>query len=166
MSHHDIFNVLIEIPRGSRNKYEMDHDTNMIKLDRTLFTAMGYPDDYGYILDTLSEDGDPLDALVMDMIPTFPGCTIKSRVVGLFHMEDEHGLDDKILCVPDDPRYDNIQDIDDISEFHKKEIENFFANYKTIEPGKQVQPDLYFANKDRAMECIEASRERLKNAEH
>lgn len=162
----DICNVLIEIPRGSRNKYEMDHDTNMIKLDRTLFTAMGYPDDYGYILDTLGEDGDPLDAMVLDMIPTFPGCTIKSRVVGLFHMQDEHGLDDKVLCVPDDPRYENIQDIDDIPEFHKKEIENFFANYKAIEPGKQVQPDLYFASKKHAIECVEASRQRLHNSNH
>lgn len=153
--------VLIEIPRGCRNKYEVDHKTGKIKLDRTLFTAMGYPDDYGYIEDSLGQDGDPLDALVLDIIPTFPGCTIHCRIVGLFHMQDEHGMDEKIICVPDDPRYEEIQDIDDISDFHKNEIKHFFAHYKEIEPGKQVQPELFFQDKAAALACVEDAYKRL-----
>ena len=91
----DIVTVLVEIPRGSRNKYELDPKRGRIKLDRTLFTAMGYPDDYGFIEGTLGEDGDPLDALVMDIIPVFPGCLIECRVIGMYHMVDEEGGDDK-----------------------------------------------------------------------
>src|SRR6266849_6980038 len=94
------FDVLIEIPRGSRNKYEVDHDSGLIRLDRTLFTATQYPADYGFVPDTLGEDGDPLDALVLVPEPTFPGCLIRSRPVGMFRMTDEKGGDDKILCVP------------------------------------------------------------------
>ena len=95
----ETFNVLVEIPRGSKNKYEVDQETGRITLDRELFTAMGYPDDYGYIEGTLGEDGDPLDALVMVKNSVFPGCVIECRAVGLYHMEDEEGGDDKVLCV-------------------------------------------------------------------
>ena len=99
------FDVVIEIPRGCRNKYEVDHESGLIRLDRTLFTATQYPADYGFVLDTLGEDGDPLDALVLVQEPTFPGCLIRSRPIGMFRMRDEKGGDDKILCVPaGDPR--------------------------------------------------------------
>jgi hypothetical protein len=92
------FDVLIEIPRGSRNKYEVDHESGLIRLDRTLFTATQYPADYGFIPNTLGEDGDPLDALVLVLEPTFPGCLIRSRPIGMFRMRDEKGGDDKVLC--------------------------------------------------------------------
>ncbi|MBQ5558150.1 MAG: inorganic diphosphatase [Aeriscardovia sp.] len=157
----DTFTVLVEIPRGSRNKYEMDAQTGRIKLDRTLFTSMGYPDDYGYIEGTLGADGDPLDALVMDMIPVFPGCTIKCRVVGMYHMVDEEGGDDKILVVPDDVRYADIKDIDDVPAFHKKEIKHFFEQYKALEPGKKVMPGDYWTDKEHALACIQESQERF-----
>ena len=95
----ETFNVVVEIPRGSKNKYEVDHETGRVFLDRTLFTSMGYPDDYGYIDGTLGEDGDPLDALVMIPNSVFPGCVVECRAVGLYHMVDEAGGDDKVLCV-------------------------------------------------------------------
>ena len=107
------FDVVIEIPKGSRNKYEVDHDTGRVKLDRYLFTAMGYPTDYGFIENTLGEDGDPLDALVLLPEPVFPGCMVEARPVGMFQMTDEAGGDDKVLCVPaGDPRWDHIQEIE------------------------------------------------------
>ena len=104
----ETFNVVVEIPRGSKNKYEVDHETGRVFLDRTLFTSMGYPDDYGYIDGTLGEDGDPLDALVMIPNSVFPGCVVECRAVGLYHMVDEAGGDDKVLCVPADVRFDDI----------------------------------------------------------
>ncbi len=106
------FDVFIEIPRGSRNKYEVDHDSGLIRLDRTLFTATQYPADYGFVPDTLGEDGDPLDALVLVLEPTFPGCLIRSRPVGMFRMRDEKGGDNKVLCVPaGDPRQEHLRDL-------------------------------------------------------
>ena len=100
------FDVVIEIPKGQRNKYEMDHETGRIRLDRMLFTSTRYPADYGFIEDTLAEDGDPLDALVLLEEPTFPGCLIRCRAIGMFRMRDEKGLDDKVLCVAaTDPRH-------------------------------------------------------------
>ncbi len=133
------FDVTIEIPKGSRNKYEVDHETGRIRLDRTLFTATQYPADYGFIDRTLGEDGDPLDALVIVSEPTFPGCLITARAVAMFRMTDEAGGDDKVLCVPaDDPRQDHITDIDDVSEYYLLEIKHFFEVYKSLEPGKSV----------------------------
>ena len=103
------FDVTIEIPKGQRNKYEVDHETGRIRLDRLLFTSMAYPADYGYVEDSLGEDGDPLDALVLLDEPTFPGCLVRARPIGMFHMRDEAGGDDKILCVPaGDPRKAHI----------------------------------------------------------
>ena len=129
--------VIVEIPRGSKNKYEMDHDSSAIWLDRTLFTAMQYPADYGFFPDTLAEDGDPLDALVLLPEPTFPGCHIMIRAVAVFWMSDEKGPDAKVLCVPaHDPRWDNVSDLADVPEHLLHEIEHFFDYYKTIEPGK------------------------------
>ena len=123
------FDVLIEIPRGSRNKYEVDHDSGLIRLDRTLFTATQYPADYGFVPDTLGEDGDPLDALVLVQEPTFPGCLIRSRPIGMFRMTDEKGGDDKVLCVPaGDPRQEHLRELQDLPEFDRLEIEHFFTD--------------------------------------
>lgn len=134
------FNVTIEIPTGSRNKYELDHKTGRIKLDRMLFTATRYPHDYGFVDDTLGGDGDPLDALVLVQEPTFPGCLIRCRTVGMFRMTDEAGPDDKLLCLPvGDPRLEHIRDIHHVPEFDRMEIEHFFAVYKELEPGKSVE---------------------------
>ncbi|MGW4381881.1 inorganic diphosphatase [Kitasatospora sp. NPDC004531] len=134
------FDVLIEIPKGSRNKYEVDHETGRLRLDRMLFTSTRYPADYGYVEGTLADDGDPLDALVILDEPTFPGCLIKCRAIGMFHMTDEAGGDDKLLCVPaTDPRWSHLQDLQDVSEFDRLEIQHFFEVYKDLEPGKSVQ---------------------------
>jgi inorganic pyrophosphatase len=131
--------VVVEIPRGSRNKYEMEHETNAIWLDRMLFTSMQYPADYGFFPGTLAEDGDPLDALVLLTDPTFPGCHVMTRAVAVFWMSDERGADAKVLCVPArDPRWNGIRDISDIDEHLLAEIEHFFEFYKTIEPGKDT----------------------------
>jgi inorganic pyrophosphatase len=133
-------NVTIEIPKGERNKYELDHTTGRIKLDRTLFTATTYPADYGFIDGTLGDDGDPLDALVLLESPTFPGCLVRARAVGMFRMTDEKGGDDKVLCVPaHDPRMEHLQDIHHVPEFLRREIAHFFNVYKELEPGKSVQ---------------------------
>lgn len=134
------FDVTVEIPKGQKNKYEVDHDTGRIRLDRTLFTATQYPADYGYIEGTLGQDGDPLDAMVLVSEPTFPGCLINCRAVAMFQMKDEQGPDDKVLCVPaDDQRLDDLRDVDDVRQFQLLEIEHFFAVYKDLEPGKSVE---------------------------
>ena len=132
--------VVVEIPKGTRNKYEAD-ESGVIWLDRMLFTATRYPEDYGYVPGTLGEDGDPLDAMVFVDEPTFPGCHIKARPVGMFQMRDEEGTDAKLLCVPDtDPRLADIKDLADIPEYALDEIAHFFTIYKTLEPGKGTQP--------------------------
>jgi inorganic pyrophosphatase len=129
--------VIIEIPQGSRNKYEMDHDTGRIRLDRMLFTSTRYPADYGFVPGTLAEDGDPLDALVLLEEPAFPGTYVAARPVGVFWMDDEHGPDAKILTVPaHDPRYERIRDLADVPEHLLAEIGHFFDVYKELEPGK------------------------------
>jgi inorganic pyrophosphatase len=130
--------VTIEIPRGSRNKYEIDHETGKVYLDRYLFTPMAYPADYGFIDNTLGEDGDPLDALVILPESVFPGVIVEARPVGVFKMTDEAGGDDKLLCVVDDVRYEKFQDINDVTQDVKDEIEHFFVHYKDLEPGKEV----------------------------
>ena len=134
------FDVTIEIPKGQRNKYELDHTTGRIRLDRMLFTSTRYPADYGYIENTLGQDDDPLDALVLLEEPTFPGCLITCRAIGMFRMTDEKGGDDKVLCVPaTDPRMAHLTDIGDVSEFDRLEIQHFFETYKDLEPGKSVE---------------------------
>ena len=134
------FDVTIEIPKGQRNKYEVDHETGRVRLDRYLYTSMAYPTDYGFIDDTLGEDGDPLDALVLLPQPVFPGVIVESRPVGMFKMVDEAGGDDKVLCVPaGDHRWDHIQDIGDVPEFELDVIKHFFSQYKALEPGKEVE---------------------------
>ena len=118
----------------------MDHITGRIRLDRTLFTSTQYPADYGFIEDTLGQDGDPLDALVVLQEPTFPGCLIRSRAIGMFRMTDEKGRDDKVLCVPaTDPRLEHLRDIHHLAKFDRLEIQHFFEVYKDLEPGKSVE---------------------------
>jgi len=131
--------VVIEIPQGSRNKYEIDHETGAVWLDRHLFTAMRYPADYGFVPDTLAEDGDPLDVLVILDEPTFPGVHVKARPIGVFWMQDEAGPDAKVLCVPHaDPRSEGIRDLDDIKPHLLSEIGHFFEVYKALEPHKHT----------------------------
>ena len=155
------FDVTIEIPKGTRNKYEVDHETGRIRLDRMLFTSTRYPHDYGFVEGTLGEDGDPLDALVLLEEPTFPGCLIRCRAVGMFHMRDEAGGDDKVLCIPaGDIRMAHIQDLSDISEFDRLEIQHFFETYKDLEPGKSVEGARWCGRAEAEAE-IEASRQRL-----
>ncbi|HEY3714244.1 MAG TPA: inorganic diphosphatase [Jatrophihabitantaceae bacterium] len=152
------FDVLIEIPKGSRNKYEVDHDSGRIRLDRTLFTSTQYPADYGYIEGTLGEDGDPLDALViLQGEPLFPGVLVRARAIGMFRMTDEMGRDDKILTVPaTDPRLEHLRDIHHLPEFDRLEIQHFFEVYKALEPGKNVAGDCWAGRVDAERE-IEAS---------
>lgn len=130
----------IEIPRGSRNKYEVDHATGRVKLDRYLYTSMQYPADYGFFEDTMGNDGDPLDVLVLLPEPLFPGVLMDVRPIGMFKMEDEAGGDDKVLGVTaGDPRWESYQDIDDVDQFTLDSIEHFFTRYKDLEPGKYVK---------------------------
>jgi inorganic pyrophosphatase len=159
------FDVTIEIPKGQRNKYEMDHHSGRIRLDRMLFTSTRYPHDYGFVEGTLGEDGDPLDALVILEEPTFPGCLIACRAIGMFHMRDEAGGDDKVLCVPaGDPRMKHIQDLTDVSDFDRLEIQHFFETYKDLEPGKSVE-GAHWTDRAGAEAEIVASFERLKDAQ-
>ena len=131
------FDVLIEIPRGSRNKYEYDFDLKRMRFDRMLFSSMMYPADYGFIPETLALDGDPLDVLVLINEPTFPGCVIEVKPIGVFHMADDKGPDEKIICVPvSDPIWNNLNDLSDMNPHLVKEIEHFFQVYKDLENKK------------------------------
>ena len=132
--------IFIEIPTGSRNKYEYDHENHVIRLDRRLFTATAYPASYGFVPDTLSKDGDPLDALVLVADPTFPGCVVRARILGVFFIRDEAGLDAKLLTVLEhDPQSDNADDIDDLPRHLLNEIEHFFSIYKEFEVQKHTE---------------------------
>jgi len=156
------FDVTIEIPKGQRNKYEMDHRSGRIRLDRMLFTSTRYPHDYGFIEGTLGEDGDPLDALVLLEEPTFPGCVIRCRALGMFRMRDEAGPDDKVLCVPvADQRAAWRRELSDVSDFHRLEIQHFFEVYKDLEPGKSVEGATWVGRADAEAE-VTASYERAK----
>jgi inorganic pyrophosphatase len=129
-----LIEVFVEIPRGSRNKYEIDKERGVLTLDRVLFSSVHYPTDYGFVIDTLAEDGDALDALVVVDEPTFPGCHVIARPIGVLDMQDEKGPDQKILAVPiGDPRFSSIHDLQDIDQHWLREIENFFQNYKQLE---------------------------------
>lgn len=131
--------AVIEIPRGARNKYEFDDSSGVIRLNRVLYSSVHYPTDYGFIPETLAEDGDHLDILVIVEEPTFPGCHVPARVIGVLNMVDVNGEDQKILAVPvGDPRFDGVRDIRDISNHWLREIENFFNTYKTLEDIKTV----------------------------
>jgi len=129
--------VVIEIPRGSRNKYEIDHEDNRVYLDRRLFTATTYPADYGFVPDTLGGDGDPLDALVLLDDPVYPGVWVEARPIAVLYMEDEKGEDAKLICVPPgEPRWSGTHDVDDLTPQLMAEIQHFFEVYKALEPDK------------------------------
>ncbi|ONH38142.1 inorganic pyrophosphatase [Protofrankia sp. BMG5.30] len=153
------FDVTIEIPKGQRNKYEMDHHTGRIRLDRMLFTSTHYPSDYGFIEGTLGRDGDPLDALVLLEEPTFPGCLVRCRTIGMFQMSDEKGPDDKVLCVPvADVRQEHLRDIRHLPEFDRLEIQHFFEVYKDLEPGKSVEGASWVGRADAEREILASIR--------
>ncbi|MEU1286019.1 inorganic diphosphatase [Kitasatospora sp. NPDC005856] len=154
------FEVMIEIPQGSRNKYVMDFEAGRIRLDRTLFTATRYPADYGYVEGTRGGDGEPLDALVLGGEPAVPGCVRTCRAVAIWVMRDERGPDQKVLCVPArDPRYADLRDIDDLRSFDLLEITHFFLVYKDLERGKSVEGS-HWAGRDAAYAEITESRAR------
>ena len=154
------FDVLIEIPKGSRNKYEYDFELKKIRYDRMIFSSMMYPADYGFIPETLALDGDPLDVLVLVTEPTFPGCVIEVKPIGVFHMADEKGPDEKIICVPvADPIANRISDLNELNEHLVKEIEHFFQVYKDLEK-KKVDVGGW-GNAEVAKKLIKASVERF-----
>ncbi len=156
--------VIVEIPKGSRNKYEYDHERHVIRLDRRLFSATFYPADYGFVPDTLAKDGDPLDVLVLLEEPTFPGCRVECRPVGLFRMTDEAGPDAKIISVAcGDPTWGAVMDLEGLPPFLTREIAHFFDVYKDLEPGKQTVVG-GFDDVSAAWEEIERSYERARTA--
>ena len=153
--------VFVEVPSGSRNKYEYDVESGSIMLDRRLFVSMSYPADYGFVEGTLGEDGDPLDALVLVGDPTFPGCRIASRIVGVFHMADEKGPDEKIICVPlRDPAWMRVSDVHDIPPELRNEIEHFFQVYKDLERGASTETR-GFGNRAEAEAIVAGARARV-----
>ena len=152
--------VFVEIPKGSRNKYEYDHDRHVMTLDRRLFSATVYPGDYGFVPDTLGEDGDPLDALVLVEDPTFPGCLVRARPVGVFYMEDEKGKDAKLICVPDaEPLWEELDEVEGLPKVVLAEIEHFLDVYKLLEPNKKTTT-LGYGGRDDAWKEIDAARAR------
>lgn len=154
----NIVHALIEIPLGSKNKYELDKKTGRIMLDRVLYAAMIYPAEYGIIENTLAPDGDPLDILVICSEPTFPGCVVPARVLGYLSMIDGGNLDYKLIAVVDcDPRYDDVRELTDLAPFVLKEISNFFANYKVLQ-GVKVEVGDYYPRED-AVRIIQQCRE-------
>ncbi|KIH97295.1 inorganic pyrophosphatase [Streptomonospora alba] len=156
--------MVVEIPQGSQNKYEMDHKVGRIRLDRTLFTSTQYPADYGYIPGTLAEDGEPLDAMVPLEKRSFPGCVVRVRPVAVFWMQDERGPDAKVLCVPvGDPRQDHIRDLRNMPEFQLQEITHFFDIYKRLEPGKSSEVRGW-QDRASAEETVEAAQRRAAEA--
>jgi inorganic pyrophosphatase len=155
-------NVVVEIPKGSRNKYEWDEELQAIKLDRYLFSSVVYPTDYGFIPGTWALDDDPLDAMVCVTEPTFPGCLIPVKAIALFRMTDDHGQDDKVLCVPhNDPNWNTLDSLEDLPHRLQDEIEHFFSIYKQPE-GKEVEVDGWYPLED-ALEEIATARERWRN---
>ncbi|HRW92311.1 MAG TPA: inorganic diphosphatase [Thermotogota bacterium] len=143
-----IFTVMIEIPKGSRNKYEYDKEKKQIRFDRTLFSAVHYPTDYGFFLDSLALDQDPLDAMVLVWEPTFPGCLIDAKPIGVYKMWDEKGADEKVLCVPThDPIWSPIEELEGVPPHLLKEIDHFFSVYKTLE-NKPTGSEGWFGRKE------------------
>lgn len=155
--------TIIEIPMGSKNKYELDKDTGRIVLDRVLYAAMMYPAEYGILENTLAPDGDALDVLVICSDPTFPGCVVPARILGYLTMIDGGKVDYKIITVLDcDPRYDNINELEDLSPFVLKEIANFFANYKVLQ-GISVEVGDY-KGREEALKIIAECRQAYKDS--
>ena len=161
-------NVVVDVPKGCNNKYEYSEEGGYFELDRVNYMSMFYPFDYGFIPQTHSEDGDALDVLLLTTYPTFPGCVVKARPIGMLLMEDEAGVENKIIAVPIekvDPRFKEIQDINDLGEHYKKEIQVYFQDYKKLEPKKyeHVKVD-GFEPKEKALEIIKQAVEKYKNA--
>ncbi|MEX2054147.1 MAG: inorganic diphosphatase [Candidatus Colwellbacteria bacterium] len=152
--------IVVEIPKGSRNKYEFDEKTGQIKLDRVLRSAVQYPGDYGEIPDTLGEDGDPLDAIIINRFPTFPGCRVPARIIGVLEMIDSGDKDEKLIAVPEgDQDFSEWKDIGDVPQSVKDEIKEFFSTYKNLEPGKVVEVKEWGNVKD-AKKILENAQER------
>ncbi|MGF1493703.1 MAG: inorganic diphosphatase [Microcoleaceae cyanobacterium] len=149
-----LVNVLIEIPAGSKNKYEFDKDMNAFALDRVLYSSVQYPYDYGFIPNTLADDGDPLDGMVIIDEPTFPGCVIAARPIGMLEMIDGGDRDEKILCVPDDdPRYTEVKSLKDVAPHRLEEIAEFFRTYKNLQ--KKVTEILGWQDVDKVTPLVE-----------
>ncbi|MGB3201280.1 MAG: inorganic diphosphatase [Nodosilinea sp.] len=156
-----LINVLVEITGGSKNKYEFDKALNAFILDRVLFSSVKYPYDYGFVPNTLADDGDPLDGMVLMDEPTFPGCVIAARPIGMLEMIDGGDRDEKILCVPaEDPRYANVKSLDDVAPHRLDEIAEFFRSYKNLE--KKVTEILGWQNVDKVAalvdQCVAAAK--------
>jgi len=152
----EIVKAVIEIPKGCRIKYELDKVTGLLRIDRVLYTAMFYPMNYGLVPRTYFDDGDPLDILVMCSLEVEPLCVVDARVVGIMHMEDENGVDDKILSVAaNDPAYHHIRDLGDIPQYHMAELQHFFEGYKALENKKVKVGNMY--GRDKAYECVRES---------
>ena len=157
--------VFVEIPKGARNKYEYDPRVDRIRLDRMLFSSTAYPTDYGFVPDTLAEDGDPLDALVLLDEPTFPGCLVRARPIAVFWMRDEEGPDAKLLCVPaNDPRKAHLQELEDVPMHLIAEIWHFFNIYKQLEPGKSSEQNRGWERAAEGVRALDDARRRF--AEH
>ncbi len=158
----NVVECIIEIPMGTKNKYEVNKETGRITLDRVLYSALTYPGEYGFIEDTLSEDGDPLDILVISSYPTFPGCVVSARILGYLTVIDNGEHDEKVLAVVDkDPRFDGIFELNDLTEHQKAEIKDFFESYKKLQNIKVEIKN--FHNKEEALKLIEKCKIRFKN---
>ena len=163
--HEEPLVAIVEIPKGSSNKYEWDEELGAIKLDRLLFASLGYPTDYGFFQDTLAADGDPLDVMIVVSEPTFPGCRIEVKPVALFRMRDEKAEDNKILCVPfTDPNWSHVEQLDDLPMTLRDEISHFFSIYKTPE-WKVVKVDGWY-HREEALESIERAQKRFREHQH
>ena len=161
----NVVETIIEIPMGTKNKYEVNKETGRITLDRVLYSALSYPGEYGFIEDTLSQDGDPLDIIVISSYPTFPGCVVAARVLGYLTVIDNGEHDEKVIAVVDkDPRFENINKLADLTEHQKAEIKDFFQNYKTLQKVKVEIKN--FHEKEEALKLIEKCKENFKNRNH
>ena len=155
----DVIHAVIENPTGTQNKYEYDKEKESVVLDRVLYASINYPGDYGFIPQAYYEDGDPMDILVLTTHSTFPGCVIEVRPVGILYMDDDGEQDDNIIAVPvEDPRWEDVTDLNDLNDHRKKEIAEFFATYKNLEPKKEVEIEGW-GNAEEAKEAVERSRE-------
>jgi len=152
----DAFPVIIEVPKGSKNKYELDKETGLLRLDRVLYSAVHYPADYGFVPRSYCDDGDPLDALVLGQVPVHPLCIVEARPIGVMRMRDDKGLDDKILAVSArDPAFEETRELSDLPVHTLREVQRFFQDYKTLENKEVVVDD--FLGRDEAIRVLEES---------
>jgi inorganic pyrophosphatase len=158
----ELLKCVVEIPKGSRNKYEYDPELGAIKLDRFISASVVYPTDYGFVPDTLAPDGDPLDVLVCVSEPTFPGCVVMSKVVGLFKMSDEKGRDDHVVCVPHhDPGWNFMNDVEDLPKMVRAEIGHFFSIYKDLDPDRHSEV-MGWGDRNQALATLDEARRRVR----